>query len=100
MASGALLGTSSARRGFRTLVLGLVVVGAYVSYRGARRPADKVADDFDTAPATRHLVDMRARVDRRALQEWLQAEEAAEAERAGKAGGEGEIKPSAGEPVR
>ena len=71
--------SSSSRRGFRTLALGLVVLGAYLVYRGGRkRGADRASDDFETSPLTRHLVDMRSRVtaaDRDKLKVWLDEQE-------------------------
>ena len=48
--SSSFLHSSSSRRGFRTLVLGLVVLAAYVAYRGA--PPERGAD-FERARATR-----------------------------------------------
>ena len=69
--SGSLLASSSSKRGFRTLVMGLVVLGAYVAYRGGR--GRDSAEDFDKSSSTRHLVDIRARVDKAALKKWLEA---------------------------
>lgn len=74
--SSAFLHSPSSRRGFRTLVLGLVVLAAYVAYRGA--PPERGAD-FERARATRHLVGLAARVDKDALRAWLDEQEARDA---------------------
>jgi hypothetical protein len=74
--SSSFLHSPSSRRGFRTLVLGLVVLAAYVAYRGA--PAERGAD-FERARTTRHLVGLAARVDKDALKAWLDEQEARDA---------------------
>ena len=79
MSSQQIFTSSSSKRGFRTLALGLVVLGAYLIYRGGRkRGSDRASDDFETSPLTRHLVDMRSRVtaaDRDKLKLWLEEQE-------------------------
>jgi hypothetical protein len=69
-------GRTAAGKGFHIIVLALFGLGGYVMWRGRRRH-DVLADDFDfdTSPATRHLVDMRRRVDRAQVERWLAEQE-------------------------
>jgi hypothetical protein len=78
-ASSAFLHSPSSRRGFRTLVLGLVVLATYVAYRGAPAARGAEGEDFERARATRHLVGLAARVDKDALRRWLEEQDARDA---------------------
>ncbi len=53
-----------------------IVLGAYIFWRGRYR-YDPFSDDyeFEKAPTTRHLVDMKKRVDKEQLKAWLEEQE-------------------------
>jgi len=100
-ASSAFLHSPSSRRGFRTLVLGLVVLATYVAYRGAPGSGARGAEggeDFERARATRHLVGLAQRVDKDALRRWLEEQEARDAAAAAAAAEAAEAAAAAGAP--
>lgn len=58
------------------LVMGMFLTGGYLYWQGRHRfdPLSKEFD-FEKHQSTRHLVDMQKRVDKAALQAWLDKEE-------------------------
>ena len=64
-------------RGLQIAVFGVVMLSGYMLWRGRHRYASlKTEFDFDTNPATRHMVPMEKRItDKEALAAWLAAQE-------------------------
>lgn len=67
--------SNSTGRGLQAAVLMTLVLGGYWLLRGRHR-YDPLSDqfDFDHSPTTRHMVDLKRRVDKEKIRQYLEAE--------------------------